>query len=103
MAVYLVERYLPGEPATELARVAHRAETTTAQLRAEGIPVRYMGSTLVPEEQTCFCLFDAPSDREVLAANDRAGLGYERIVSALVLTPVALSETTATTKEVELP
>jgi hypothetical protein len=63
-----------------------------------------MGSTLVPDEQTCFCLFDARSDGEVLAANDRAGLAYERIVSALVVTPDAISETTtATTKEVEQP
>ncbi len=88
--MYLVERYLPGEPSAELARVARRAESSTAQLRAQGAPIRYLGSTLVSEEQTCFCLFEAPDSDAVRAANDRAGLSFERIVSALVVTPEPL-------------
>jgi hypothetical protein len=67
--------------------VARRAEISTAQLRAEGTPIRYLGSTLVSEEQTCFCLFEAPDRHAVQAANERAGLSFERIVSALVQTP----------------
>ncbi|MGZ6569387.1 MAG: hypothetical protein ACXVE9_18590 [Solirubrobacteraceae bacterium] len=31
------------------------------ELSAQGIPVRYVRSTLVPEEETCFMFYDAPS------------------------------------------
>jgi hypothetical protein len=49
----------------------------------------------VAEEQTCFCLFEAPDRHAVRAANDRAGLSFERIVSALVVTPAPLGRQSA--------
>jgi hypothetical protein len=52
-------------------------------MRREGIELRYLGSTLIPEDQMCFCLFEGPSTEAVVEANKRAGLAFERILEAL--------------------
>jgi hypothetical protein len=80
---YLVERFLPGDPAARLAAVGDRARGFAEQLWSEGIQVRYLGSTMVPQDQTCFCLFEGPSAEAVREVNTRAGLAFERILEAL--------------------
>jgi hypothetical protein len=80
---YLVERFLPGDPEAQLAAVADRASSSAEAMRREGIELRYLGSTLIPEDQMCFCLFEAPSAEAVGQANLRAGLTFERILEAL--------------------
>jgi uncharacterized protein DUF4242 len=80
---YLVERFLPGDPETELAAVGDRAGGFAEEMRSEGVPVRYFGSTMVPEDQICFCLFEGPSAEAVREVNMRAGLTFERILEAL--------------------
>ena len=85
MALYLAERYLPGITPEQLTAAAGQAKRTTAQMRDEGTPVRYLRSTYLPGEEKCFCLFEGPSADAVRAANDRAQLPYERIVEAMHL------------------
>jgi len=80
---YLVERFLPGDPAAQLAAVGDRARRSSEHLRSEGVHVRYLGSTMVPEDETCFCLFEALSLEVVRRANEGAGLAFERILRAL--------------------
>lgn len=82
MPRYLVERHLPGFSADQLPGAAHQAKKATADMRAEGKPVRYERSTFVPGEDKCYCLFEGPSEAEVREANERAGLPFERIVEA---------------------
>ena len=72
MAKYMVERHLPGIKPEELAAAAARAKSTTAQMAAEGTPVRYLRSTFVPGEEKCYCLFEGPSEETVREANERA-------------------------------
>ena len=83
MTTYVAERYLPGITAEQLADAALRAKLATAEMTAEGTPVTYLWSTFLVADQTCYCLFEAPSEHAVRQANDRAAIPYERIVPAV--------------------
>ena len=63
-------------------------ETLTQELRAEGTAVRYLGSTIVPGDEACFCQFEGASEEAVAEANVRAGVPFARIVAAVAV-PVA--------------
>jgi hypothetical protein len=49
--------------------------------------VRYLGSTVVLEDEACFCQFEGPTEAAVAEANRRAGLPFDRIVSAVTVQP----------------
>ena len=83
--VFVVERYLPGTSQDELRRSLERLHEATEELRSEGIPVWYLGSTLVPEDEACFCQFEGPSQEAIAEANRRAGTRFDRIVSAVTV------------------
>ena len=80
---YVVERYLPGLDQRELRRSLGRLRKATEELRSEGIPVRYLGSTIVASDEACFCQFEGPSEAAVAEANRRAGVPFNRIVPAV--------------------
>jgi Nickel responsive protein SCO4226-like len=82
MAVYLVERDLPGISMEELAAAQKRAIQVGKELTAEGRDVRYIRSTFVPGEDRCMCLFEAPNPENVREANERAQIPFTRIVPA---------------------
>jgi Protein of unknown function (DUF4242) len=83
VGTYLVERFLPGVPGDELGRIGERSRTACRRLAAQGVQVRYLGSTLVPRDESCFCLFEANSQAEVERANQESGLSYVRISEAV--------------------
>jgi len=83
MASYLVERYLPGLDREDLQRSLERLKAVTAEMRSGGTAILYLGSTIVPEDEACFCSFDAQTEALVEEANRRAGLSFDRIVSAV--------------------
>jgi hypothetical protein len=87
MAVYLVERDLPGITLDQLAAAQKRAIQVGMDLTAEGRDVRYIRSTFVPGEDKCMCLFEAPNPENVREANQRAEIPFSRIVPAEDLTP----------------
>jgi hypothetical protein len=87
MAVYLVERNLPGVTMDQLAAAQKRAIKSGIDLTAEGKAVRYIRSTFIPDEQRCMCLFEAPNPENVREANERAKIPFIRIVPAEDLTP----------------
>ena len=81
MPTFLVVSYLPWsanalDDAPASARLA--AELATKQ----GIAVRYLRTTIVPSDETCFHLFEADSVAVLEAAAARAGLACDRIVEA---------------------
>ncbi len=82
MPKYLVERYLPGISPEQLRAAAGAAKRTTAEMTAEGTPVRYLRSTFITGEDKCFCLFEGPSPEVIRIANVRAKLPMERVVAA---------------------
>ena len=87
MAVYLVERSMPGVTIDQLAAAQKRAIQVGMDLTAEGRAVRYIRSTFIPGEQKCMCLFEAPNSENVREANERAEIPFTRIVPAEDLTP----------------
>lgn len=87
MAVYMVERDLPGITMEQLAAAQKRAIQTGKELTAEGKTVRYIRSTFVPGENRCMCLFEAPNPEHVREANERAEIPFTRIVAAEDLSP----------------
>jgi hypothetical protein len=93
---YLAELYLPRAGRDAFANAADRACAAAAQLAREGTPVRYVRSIFVPEDETCFLLFEAGSLDAVHAASDHAALECLRIVEAIQGTrrrPITRGET----------
>jgi hypothetical protein len=45
VSTYLVERYIPGLRRSELLAALMRVDAEAARMQAEGITVRYLGST----------------------------------------------------------
>jgi hypothetical protein len=84
--VYVVERYLPGLVKGELLCSLERLKHITGELRNEGIPVRYLGSTIVLGDEACFCHFEG-TEAAIAEANRRAGMSFDRIVAAVAVRP----------------
>jgi hypothetical protein len=84
--VYVVERYMPGVPGPELERALVPLGPVTQQMRSEGTAVRWLGSTILPQDEACFCHFDGPSEAAVAEANRRARIAFDRIVRAVTVT-----------------
>lgn len=87
MAVYMVERDLPGVTMDQLAAAQKAAIDTGKQFTDEGKNVRYIRTTFVPGEAHCMCLFEADNADLVREVNETAQIPFTRIVEALDLTP----------------
>lgn len=79
MAEFLVELYVSRTDEAAVERDAERARLAAEELTREGTPVRYLRSIFVPEDETCFLLFEAGSAEAVREAAQRAALQFERI------------------------
>lgn len=89
MAIYMVDRNLPGITMEQLAAAQKAAIETGKRLTAAGKRVRYIRSTYVPSETHCMCLFEASNAEVVKQLNDEAKIPYTRVVEAADLTPRA--------------
>ena len=76
----MVERYLPGITASELDDSSARLAAAAHELAEDGVGVRYLGSTFVPEEESCFSRFEGADGDAVRTACERAGIAFARIV-----------------------
>jgi hypothetical protein len=92
---FLVERYIPGAGSAQPAGIAEAAQAAQAAEAAEAAagrtpdspgPVRYLAVTLVPGDELCYCLFEAPSVDAVRRAHELAQISCERIVEAFHVT-----------------
>jgi hypothetical protein len=84
---FMVESYPVGLSAEELTAASDRAAEVTDKLRLKGIDVRLIESTLVPAEESLFCIFEAPSKEVVEEVASRAALPIERVVDAVDVGP----------------
>jgi hypothetical protein len=80
---YLVEVYMPRSRAYEARATGRRARAAAEALAHEGVLIRYVRSTYLPDDETCFHFFEAASTDVVEEAGRRAGLGQARVVSAV--------------------
>ena len=83
MAMYLVEAYVPRAHAAEARAAGSRAREAAAELSREHVSIRYVRTMFLPEDETCFHLFEASSAEVVAEAGKRAGIRPARIVSAI--------------------
>jgi hypothetical protein len=81
--IYLVEAYVPNARVREARSAGHRASAAAGQLSREGIAIRYVRTTFLPDDETCFHVFEAASEEIVEEVCRHAGLGSLRIVEAV--------------------
>jgi len=89
MAVFMVERVLPGISMDQLAAAQKAAIETGEQFTADGKNVRYIRTTFVPGEAKAMCLFEADNADLVKEVNEAAQIPFTRITEALDLTPTS--------------
>lgn len=82
---FLVEVFVARADAELADRLALDAKAAADRLHEHGIPIQYVRSIFVPDEETCFILYQAATVDDVVVAAGRAGLPLER-------TPVPVME-----------
>jgi SAM-dependent methyltransferase len=98
MAEYLVELYVAQGDHTAAQHHVALAERAGADLSREGRAVRYLRSIFVPEDETCFLLYEADSADLVTEAVARAGLRLEHVSAATTSVAGAQESPDGTTK-----
>jgi hypothetical protein len=80
---YLAESHLPRIRSAELRDAARRARLAAEALAAEGLRVRHVRTSFLPDDEVCLHFFEAPSADAVSEAMRRAALAVDRIVEAV--------------------
>lgn len=75
----MVERLWPGATPETVRDVVGLLQTSCRQLAAEGIPVRYLGATYIPDDESLSCRFDGTA-QAVRAAHELAGVPFDRLL-----------------------
>lgn len=79
---YLVEHYWPGITTEAFRETVERVRATAEAMTRGGRVIRYLHSTMVPEDEAAFCVLDAASMDLVEQLYARAGIRFDRIVAA---------------------
>ena len=87
MAVYMVERDLPGITLEQLGGAQKAAIETSQEFTSKGKQVRYIRSIYVPGDSKVMCLFEASGQQLVEEVNQAANIPFTRVVEAMDLTP----------------
>ncbi len=87
MPRFMVESYPVGLTADELTAASDRAARVAQELQLDGINVRLVESTLVPAEDSLFCIFEAPSREVVEEIAARAAIPIDRLIEAVDVGP----------------
>jgi hypothetical protein len=83
----MVEAYMPRSHAREARAAGSRARAVADELSREGTRIRYVRTTFLPDDETCFHLFEADSAGAVEEVSRRAKLGRARVVPAVEVRP----------------
>jgi hypothetical protein len=83
MPSYCLELYVPRGSNARIEKAADDARRAAEALATDGVPIRYVRTTYLDEDETCFHLFEAESAQEVAAAAHWAGLAGGRITPAI--------------------
>jgi hypothetical protein len=85
---FLVERYWPGVTMERLLDALERGRRQIEQMSAEGMLIREISCTLIPNEEVVFSVYESPSVVAIARLNERAGIPVSRIVEVIVITDV---------------
>jgi hypothetical protein len=80
---YLVEAYRANVQTEGLSEMGSRMRAAAEELTRAGMPVRFLGSISVPDDEMCFHLYEAASASLVAEACRRASIAYERVVEGV--------------------
>jgi Protein of unknown function (DUF4242) len=80
---YLVEHYRPGLDVPQLTSAVARVRETVVELEHTGEPIHYVGSTIVPSDESFYCVIEAATEEGVRGAYVSAGVPFERISAAI--------------------
>ncbi len=86
MPEYLIELYVARTDAPVVSERCQSARTAAEELTRRGTAVRFRRSIFVPDEETCFVLFEAESPEAVRDAARLGGLPSDRVSSAITQT-----------------
>lgn len=78
-----MELYVSGYDRAEVDAGAQRARLAAEQVTREGQQVAFVRSIFVPDDETCFYLYEAESSAAVSEAARRAALRVERVAEAV--------------------
>lgn len=90
MPKFLLELYMPRSDDHAVAAGAIRGQAGAEGMTRNGTPVRYVGSLYIPEEETCFQLYEAACARHVRDAAGLAALRYVNVLEAVTEPPVLM-------------
>jgi hypothetical protein len=82
VTVYLLEAYMPGSSEAEFGNLVKRLSEVANALSEEGLGIRYVRSTYVPEDETCFHYVEASTAPIAKRFAQRAELSFDRILEA---------------------
>ena len=83
MPYYLIEVYIPRARAHEAGSTGRRIRAAIDAFHGENVEIRFVRTTVLPEDETCFHVVEAPSRAEVQHLCERAGLSSTRVVPAI--------------------
>ncbi len=84
MAEFLLELYVSRADPAGVERRAERARLAAEEVSRDGTPVRYLRSIFVPEDETCFLMYEAARAEDVEEAARRASFQFGRASAAVV-------------------
>jgi len=85
LARYTVELSQPPGGWSGIEAATARARRAAEEMRAEGTPVRFLRSVFVPEDESCFFLYEGPSVEAVQDAAGRAELTVAHVDETIAL------------------
>jgi hypothetical protein len=89
MTEFLAELYLSRSDAAALGRSMRRARQAAEEQTRQGMPVRYLRSMYLPDDETCFVLYEAESPEAARRVAALAAIGFERVSEVIGDTPTA--------------
>jgi hypothetical protein len=85
--LFIAERYLPGARRDTAILEARRAISECDRQNLAGLHIRYVGSTLVPDDEISFLFFTAPSLADVIHLLEVAAIPCQHVGRAVRVTP----------------
>jgi Protein of unknown function (DUF4242) len=83
LAYYTLELARPPDGWGRLQELSAHARQASEQMQRDGIQVRFLRSIFVPEDETCFHLYEAASAENVREAARLAELPFESVVEGV--------------------
>jgi hypothetical protein len=82
---FLLEQYIPRAAADSVQAGTESARAAAGELTRAGTPVRLLRAIFVPEDETCFYVFEAATADAVREAARRATLPADRVAIAILV------------------